>query len=204
MKEISLREVVAQNRHDEIWVTNITKGDRRGNVFFTVANAQGTREDQVNVPATFIPINLTNQVTRDQLLGSSSFRKAVNHGLIRLITPEDAEKFMQEEDSKREWEAVRAQMIDSISGEAQYGMGKDAATTAAVQTDTVTASGISVPVSQFIDLLDTKKDSDALGELRNMGELQVAEYKAVLQRARSLNYEAVGKYVHNQLKASGN
>ena len=200
MKQLTMREVVAQDKHEDIWVMNATKGNRRGNVFFTVANATGTREDQVNVPATFIPINLTNQVTREQLLSSSSFRRAVNHEMLKLVLPEDAEKFMKEPDSIREFEQVRAQMIDSVAGEAQYGMDKEQSTQ--VQHDTVTAAGISVPVSQFIDLMDTKKDSDALTELRNMGDLEIAEYKAILQRARTLNYEAVGKYVHGKLKAA--
>lgn len=200
MKQLTMRDVIAQDKHEDIWVLNSTKGNRRGNVFFTVANATGTREDQVNVPSTFIPINLTNQVTREQLLGSSSFRKAVNHELLKVVDAKDAEAFMKEPDAAREWNSVRAQMIDSVAGEAAFGMDKEQP--AQVQQDAVTSAGVSVPVSQFIDLMDTKKDSEALSELRNMGDLEIAEYKAILQRARGLNYEAVGKHVHGILKTA--
>jgi hypothetical protein len=141
-KALSFSDVARQNEHDNIWVLNTTQGERRGNVFFTVPNQTGTREDQVTVFASFAPACLTDQVTRKQLLDSSSFRRAVNLGMLKLISEDDAQSLLEEPGAREEAERVRNLSVGTATSEAQYGLGKDAPVAEVVSKN----EGISVPV----------------------------------------------------------
>ena len=187
-------DLLNQKPHEDIWVMNSTKGDRRGNVFFTVPNNTGTREDQVTVFATFVPTNLTAQVTRRQLLDSSSFRRSVTVGMLQLVTSEEAEQLLQQPGAQEEYDRVAKMTIGSATAEAQYGVGHEKGDEAVAAS-----SAVSVPVAQFIALLDTTDDPAALVTLRNMGQLNIDEYRAVLSRAKELHYENVGKYAASSI-----
>lgn len=190
-KALSFSEVARQAEHDNIWVLNVTQGERRGNVFFTVPNQTGTREDQVTVFASFAPACLTDQVTRRQLLDSSSFRKSVNLGMLKLISEEDAQALLEEPGAREEVERVRNLSVGTATSEAQYGLGKETAAAAEVVNK---FEGISVPVQQFVDLLDTMNDGEAINSLRNMGQLKIEEYRFIKKATEKLRMETTGKH----------
>jgi hypothetical protein len=189
-KALSFSDVARQNEHDNIWVLNTTQGERRGNVFFTVPNQTGTREDQVTVFASFAPACLTDQVTRKQLLDSSSFRRSVNLGMLKLISEDDAQALLEEPGAREEAERVRNLSVGTATSEAQYGLGKDAPVAEVANK----LDGISVPVQQYVDLLDTIQDAEALNSLRNMGQLKIEEYRFIKKATEKLRLEATGKY----------
>lgn len=189
-KALSFSDVARQNEHDNIWVLNITQGERRGNVFFTVPNQTGTREDQVTVFASFAPACLTDQVTRKQLLDSSSFRRSVNLGMLKLISEDDAQALLEQPGAREEVERIRNLSVGTATSEAQYGLGKDAPVAEVANK----LEGISVPVQQYVDLLDTIQDAEALNSLRNMGQLKIEEYRYIKKAAEKLRMESTGKY----------
>lgn len=189
-KSLSFSDVARQDDHENIWVLNSTQGERRGNVFFTVPNQTGTREDQVTVFASFAPACLTDQVTRKQLLDSSSLRRAVNLGMLKLIGEDDAQALLQEPGAREEVERIRNLSVGTATSEAQFGLGKEAPIAEVANK----LEGISVPVQQFVDLLDTMQDGEAINSLRNMGQLKIEEYRFIKKATEKLRMESTGKY----------
>lgn len=70
--------------HEPVWVINITEGNTRGPVSVTVEK-QGGGYDSVLIPDTWLPVNLVNEVSRNQLINSSHFRQALKSNMIRLV-----------------------------------------------------------------------------------------------------------------------
>ena len=191
MAKASLKfsDLLQQAQHEPIWVMNTTKAENRGNVFFTVPNNTGTKEDPVNVFVTWTPICLTEEVTRKQLLDSSQFRRAVNQGLLKLISSEEAQEIMESGGAREEAERVRRLSVNSATAEVQYGLGKESD-----KIEAVDLNGISNPVQQFVELMEMSQDGEGLNTLRTMGELTLKEYRFIVKKAKALNYEGIGKY----------
>lgn len=74
-----------------LYVLNRT--DPRGNVAFSAQNDLG-QPVAVVVPATFIPVDLTQQATKDSLLKSTYFRRALNMGQLVILETEGAEAYL--------------------------------------------------------------------------------------------------------------
>lgn len=91
-------------QHDKgvVYVLNATTGDLNGQILISVPKKNGNGSDMVRVPKTFIPIDLTAQVTRSQLMESSEFRKTVTNGLVKLVTPEYATLLLSSDQGKEE------------------------------------------------------------------------------------------------------
>lgn len=70
----------------------------------TMNDGQGT-QIVVQVPVTFIPVDLTTQATKKAILSAPNFRKMVNQKLITLMRAEEAEAIM--ESSTAQAEATR-------------------------------------------------------------------------------------------------
>jgi len=61
----------------------------------------------VNLPDTYLPINLTNRVPRDVLLQSNDFWAYVNRGFLRAIPPRRAREILGHPEAKEEKERLR-------------------------------------------------------------------------------------------------
>lgn len=192
IKSLTMQEIGNQEPYVDVYALNTTEGDRRGNVFFTVPSAAGNREDQVIVPATWVPVNLTAQVTRKQLLESATFRRAMNTGMLKIISSEDAARLLEEPGAKEEADKVNKVVIGNVVEEAQLGMGRDRP---AAATTADGGSTLSPQLTTFLDMLDTVTDGEALNSYRVMGRLGLEEMRAVLKRAKTLNYAQLGKRV---------
>lgn len=72
----------------------VNRTEPRGNVAFTAQNDMG-QPVAVVVPATFIPIDLTTQATKESLLKSTHFRRALNMGQLVIIETDSAESYLQ-------------------------------------------------------------------------------------------------------------
>ena len=79
---------IEQTEIGPIYVINTTPAGNRSQVTFTVAKSSGNGLDTVMVPAIKLPIDLTAQVTKRQLIASSEFRRAISMGFIQPITKE--------------------------------------------------------------------------------------------------------------------
>lgn len=84
-----------------VYVINTTPPNKRSMVSFVVAKTSGNGSDRIVVPAITLPIDLTAQVTKRQLVASSEFRRAVALGFIQPITKEYYNELMSKDPESR-------------------------------------------------------------------------------------------------------
>ena len=105
-KYTSIRELEL-SKDPGVFILNTTPRAARADVLFSMQRQSGG-EDIVKVIKTFIPQDLTTQIPKDQLLRSAQFRACVAKGLIKLLTPEYAEKLLSTEDAQEEQSRIFA------------------------------------------------------------------------------------------------
>lgn len=155
-----------------VWVTNVTEGADRSIIVLAVPRPNGTGVDSVKIPVTWIPIDLTGQVPKRQLMQSSDFRRAVTGGALMLMEEEAADKIRKEPGARAEITRLQAEERSVTSASAKLTAGT---TELEAQAGTVSAR-----VQQFMVNMEEAKDQSAsLNTLRSMGRLQEAELRAV-------------------------
>lgn len=91
MRKLLLREAEATLENDSsLYVMNRTN-DPVGAINLTAVGAGGTRIPVV-IPNTFIPVDMSNFVPKENLLRDATFRRLVQSGVVILINSEDAER----------------------------------------------------------------------------------------------------------------
>ena len=90
---LSITDVRKQDDSDPIWVVNTStskvKDQRRGQAVINIKD-----NSPLTIPNTFLPIAVTNSHTRQDILKSQHFLKAVDKKLITLVTEEYALKIL--------------------------------------------------------------------------------------------------------------
>lgn len=189
----TLREVEEANSKT-VFVVNTTKKDKRGQVIFSVPKVNGVGDDAVTIPATWIPIELTEQVSKNQLFASSDFRKAVSRGLISLVDHKWATDVLKSREATEELERLQNQQeyhrnimtatkTDDIAIENPEGLHRQSVATADnnMVDDLGKINGISMSVIHTMEILRESKDQKGtIATLRAMGELEAKDYKYVL------------------------
>ena len=95
-----------------VWVLNKTRKEERSELFFTVAKQNGTGLDQVVIPDTWIPIDLTQSVPIKQLIANSDFRRGLRDRFFVVITDEYARELLDQEGASDE----QQRLIDLAQG----------------------------------------------------------------------------------------
>jgi hypothetical protein len=108
-----------------VWVLNTMTGDMQGQLLINVPKKHGNGQDLVRVPKTFIPLDLTDQVSRGQLMESSEFRKTITGGLLKLITPEYADLVLGSDEGREERRRVTNEMNKAKTIIANAGVASD-------------------------------------------------------------------------------
>lgn len=105
MKHLNIHDLESKSvRH--IWVVNKTAGENRSQIIFVIPTGQ-RQQELVQIPNTWIPVDLTEQVTKRQLMESTDFRRSLRNGLLDLISDEDAEEILATEDARAEMKRLR-------------------------------------------------------------------------------------------------
>lgn len=95
-----------ENTGGKLWVLNNAhlrqKRKLRGKIFIGIPDAAGKTTDGLVIPYTWLPIDVNTMVPRQQLLQSRQFRRAVNDGLIKIISNEDAENLLRQSGAAEE------------------------------------------------------------------------------------------------------
>lgn len=177
-----------------VWVLNTSKGSNRSIIVLSVPKAQGGT-DNVRVPVTFLPINLTDQVPKRQLLQSSDFRRAVSSRWLSLVSEEEAQKVMGRPGAQEE--------IDRLMMEERTINNDSARMVAGVENpEAVASTGISPRVQQFISTLEESSEPKAaLNTLRSMGELTEQEFRAVSRVAADRKYQDIVAHCEEQIES---
>ncbi len=108
-KYTTLEQLEKEDR-GPVYVINNLKGAYKGMVIVPIARRSGNGQDVVRIPPTFIPVDLTLQVSKSQLLDSTEFRRTVGKKLVVLVNPEYARRLLDTEDGKREAQQVSENM----------------------------------------------------------------------------------------------
>ncbi len=93
-KEITVRELEMMD-DNSVYVINIAPRAARGEILFSVPRPNGVGEDMVKIPKTWIPVDLTDQVEKKNLLASSRFRTNLNKKLLMLVHPDYARRVLE-------------------------------------------------------------------------------------------------------------
>jgi hypothetical protein len=108
IKKYTTIEELENSTIGPIYVLNETAGETEGRIIINIPKTNGNGNDLLRIAKTFIPIDVSMQVQRMQVLGSSEFRKAVNKGLIKLVSKEYAQLLLDQPDAKEEAKRVIA------------------------------------------------------------------------------------------------
>lgn len=104
------------SKSSSVWVMN--SSNPKGNVNLTMNDGQGT-QIVVQVPVTWIPIDLTTQATKSAILVSPTFRGLMAKGLLKLIREEEALAIMEQADAQKEAARIYSRAQD-LSVDAAY------------------------------------------------------------------------------------
>lgn len=188
-KYVTISELEANDKLTAIWaINNSANSDvgQPGDVHCGVPKINGTKLDPLYVPQSWLPVSLTDQIPRAQLLASSEFRNLVNSKLVLLITPEYAQQVLAQEGAAEERERL-AEMKRAVR--------------AATQARTISASGAEIISTQeitedetpqgpkelaqsfimFADNLTLKNDIEALNLIRGRGKFSGLEIKHLVK-----------------------
>jgi hypothetical protein len=124
-KSMTIADLEDSGEKGAVWVLNTMTGDMQGQLLINVPKKHGNGQDLVRVPKTFIPMDLTDQVSKGQLLESSEFRKTITGGLLKLITPEYAELVLSSDEGKEERRRVTNEMNKAKTIIANAGIASD-------------------------------------------------------------------------------
>ena len=191
---------IEKHQYGPVWALNQTTGADKGNVTFTVPKANGNGSDTVSVPLTFIPLDLTEQVTKDQLFKSSDFRRAVALGYLVLINDTEAQKLLEIPGAAMEKaRLVREQRVSAVE-EQSKAMGMISPT-----KDGLVGEGGILPAVELIMVDAVDKDQvEIINSLRSMeSEMDAKDFEYVKSQATILKYAKLGKYCENRLRMLG-
>lgn len=117
---VTLKSIEADKSSSSLWVVNKTLP--RGVVNISMPDGLGGTT-VMEIPITWIPVDLTTQATKENLLKSPVFRRLVTSGSIGLIDEEQAEQIMDNGDARKE--ATR--IYSAITTGADLGAGSGSA-----------------------------------------------------------------------------
>ncbi len=107
MKTVTIAELEKKGSKatDPIWALNTaaeSEIEAAAEILLTIPKRNGSGNDPLRIPQTWLPQELTKSIPRAQLLVSTEFRQAVNSKLITLIPDTEAKRILGQEGSEDE------------------------------------------------------------------------------------------------------
>jgi len=163
----------------------LNKSNPRGNVNFVVTDT-GQQKISVQVPVTFIPLDLTTFATKEDVLRSPYFRRLLARGFLHIITEDSAEEFLQDPRAQKEHNRIFDVLSEDNELEFQAPLSES------VQAAPPKSEN---NVSQFVQniLLRTSEEStdDLINELEaKLDTMSVADVKYIMDNTSSAPLKA--------------
>ena len=86
-----------------LWVLNNSgsSGNQVGVVNITIPEGNG-QVNTIRIPNTFVPIDITTQATKQAVISNPQFRRMIMGNMLKIVSSESAEAFMQLPENKAE------------------------------------------------------------------------------------------------------
>lgn len=113
-QELSISDLEVQGEKSSIAIYAINSSaestvGQSGEVMIAIPKINGSgKVDSLRIPQTWLPVELTLQISSKQLLAATEFRQALQAKLIILISKEDAAKMNNQSGAKLERERIAA------------------------------------------------------------------------------------------------
>ena len=175
----SISEIEQADDKAPVYVLNTaadTPVGSSGELFIGIPKLSGTRVDNLSIPQTWLPVAVTDQIPKQQLLASSEFRNAVNSGLITLITQEYADAILVQDGADEEKErlaAYKRAVADALKA--------SRLTDEAVSEMDKETAQFEQSFLIFCDNLATKNDTEALNAIRTRAKFSKSEVQHIIK-----------------------
>lgn len=179
---MKIRDLESEDQNKPIWGLNGSADSEigvPGDVHVGVPKLSGNKHDNLYIPQTWLPICLTDQIPRAQLLASSEFRNSVNNKLIVLVSEAQAKASLQQEGADEEQARLdqsRRAVRDAIQRRS-VGDVEEATEIAEAEPK----SELSPAFTMFLNNLKEKGDIEALNVIRGRGKFKSAEVRAMIK-----------------------
>lgn len=105
VRTMSLADI-QRDDNPNVYVLNKSKGPEKGQIIVSVSKENGSGEDLLIIPRTYIPVEITAQISKEQLIRSTEFRKALNTRQLVIINPDDAQAILNTKEAQIEAERI--------------------------------------------------------------------------------------------------
>lgn len=183
MNRLTIADIENEATNSPIWALNGSAEVREAaDIVIAIPKLNGASIDQLTLQSTWLPICLTEQISRAQLLAASEFRKAVNRGLVILISEDDAKKIMEGDGADEETERLREHATRVRDAVASRGIHNDTVSIlsgAELQAKTaepaVEANEMDPGFIIFYDSLTLKNDIETMNAIRTRAKFRRPE-----------------------------
>lgn len=196
----TLKEREEDIEYAELWVINtiVEKAGTAGELVIPVT--EDGIEIAVTIPNTWIPINISNQVSTSNILKNRNFRSALDRKLIVIVDEVEAKEYIENNpDAKRESERVAAERdqianltvdssfnpdteIHSDNNDKTIINGRFSSEGAAETSGDSQAAGVQVKVFQVLQSDDINSTAK-MNSLRNNKNLNETDLKYIILRS---------------------
>jgi len=191
-KYLTISDLENGPENEPIWALNgsaESDAGQVGDVHVGIPKINGSKLDDLFLPQSWLPVCLTDQIPRRQLLQSTELRRAVNSNLIVLITAEYAKSLLAGEGANEE--KSRLLELKRHVREATAARSITTANTDIINTQEIAdskserterpANELDPAFELFANNLTTKSDIEALNLIRGRGKVSVREVKYLLK-----------------------
>jgi len=190
-KFLSIAQVASQDPNISIWAINnspMSSIERAGEITIPIPKPNGAGYNHLSIPMTWLPIELTSQIPRDQLLQSVELRHAINEELIGLISEKDASHLMGEPEARAERKRLR-EARSQVQLAVSRALSNDGSTEAHVVNpeDSGTKSGSAVTQNfrMWVSRMAQQPDRKIVNEIRIRRVFKIAQIKFMLSELSS-------------------
>lgn len=209
-KFVTISELEQGDDRQPIWALNGSADSevgQPGEVHVGIPKLNGTKIDPLHLPQTWLPINLTDQIPRAQLLASSEFRNAVNNKLITLISPEFADQIGAQDGVQEERERLvemRRAVREATAARSISQSGAEVISTSEISernreeaSEKDEGPQFSPGFVMFANNLENKSDIECLNLIRSRGKFSRPELKHLIKTLhdKSKTVEFIGGHL---------
>lgn len=187
MKKITIAQVETEATNLPIWALNGSAEVREiADVLIGIPKLNGSKVDTLRVPATWLPVCLTEQIPRAQLLASAEFRQSVSSGILILIDPAYAQEVLEQDGAVEEQARLREteqRVRDALSARGLHTdnvsliSGAELASTTPNSGQEIAANELDPAFVIFFESLAEKTDMDTMNAIRTRARFRRQEIR---------------------------